>query len=137
MRKPTRGPAARNASAIEPECATQATCPGHERLGPRDRAEPERDAAGRRDAHAVRADDGDVALGRARGDARRDRAPLGAGLGAEAGQHDGAHAGGDDVLERGLGARVPDEQERALGRLGQRRQRREALAPEHAWAGSG
>jgi hypothetical protein len=108
---------------MEPECATQATCP-----------EPERDPAGRRHAHAVRADDGDVALGGAQADARGHGATLCTGLGAQAREHHGAHAGGDGVLEGRLGARVPDQQVRALGRLGQRRQRAEALAAEHGAA---
>ena len=69
--------------------------PGTNSSGPATVPDPERDTARRRDAHAVRADDRDVALGRARRDARRDRAPLGAGFGAEPGHHDRAHAGRD------------------------------------------
>ena len=105
--------------------------PWHERLGACDGADPLREPAGRRDAHAVRAHDGDVVLGRARRHAGRDLAALGSRLGAQPRQHDRAHAGRDDVLERRLRTRVPDEQEGALGRLGQRGQRREALAAEH------
>ena len=90
--------------------------PGHERLRARHRAEPQRDAAGRRNAHAVGPDHRDVALGGACADARRDRATLGPGLGAQAGQHDGAHTGGDRVLEGGFCARVADQQVRALRR---------------------
>ena len=105
--------------------------PGHELLRPAHRAQPQRHAAGRRDAHAVGPDDGDVALGGARGDASRHGATLGARLGAQAGQHDRAHARGDDVLEGRLRARVPDQEVGALRLLRERRQRGEALAAEH------
>ena len=89
--------------------------PGHERLGPGDRAEPERDAAGRRDAHAVRARRPRC---RTRRRARAMRAatarPSAPASAPRPGQHDRAHAGRDHVLEGRLGARVADQQERAL-----------------------
>ena len=105
--------------------------PGHERVGSRNGAEPERDAARSRDAHAVRPHHRHVALCGARPDARGDRAALGAGLGAQPGYHDCAHTGRDHVLEGGFRACVSHKQVGALRALGQRRDGVEALASKH------